>query len=102
MCSRLTNPRNFGVIFELHYHKLDFNVTPDSKVHGANMGPTGPSGPHVGHVNIANWVTLQLLAKQYRVSRDEDATAYNRLIFIVGIPAPTKTLFISEQVPWWV
>ena len=32
---------------------------PDSKVHGANMGPTlgqqDPGGPHVGHVNLAIW-----------------------------------------------
>ena len=33
---------------------------PDSKVHGAHMGPTwvwqDPGGPHVGHVNFAIWV----------------------------------------------
>ena len=33
---------------------------PDSKVHGANMGPIwgrqGPGGPHVGHMNFAIWV----------------------------------------------
>ena len=31
----------------------------DSKVHGANMGPTwgrqDPGGSHVGHVNLAIW-----------------------------------------------
>ena len=31
----------------------------DSKVHGANMGPTwgrqDPGGPHVGHMNLAIW-----------------------------------------------
>ena len=31
--------------------------TPDSKVHGVNMGPTGgrqdPGGPHVGPMNLA-------------------------------------------------
>ena len=35
---------------------------PDSKVHGANMGPTwgrqDPGGPHVGHMNLAIWETL--------------------------------------------
>ena len=34
---------------------------PDSKVHGAYMGPTwgrqDPGGPHVGHVNLVIWVT---------------------------------------------
>ena len=33
--------------------------TPDSKVHGANMGPIwgqqGPGGPHVGPMNFAIW-----------------------------------------------
>ena len=37
------------------------NVTNhDSRVYGANMGPTwvrqDPGGPHVGHVNLAIWV----------------------------------------------
>ena len=33
---------------------------PNSKVHGANVGPTwgrqDPGGPHVGHINFAIWV----------------------------------------------
>ena len=32
---------------------------PDSKVHGASMGPTwgrqDPGGPHFGHMNLAIW-----------------------------------------------
>ena len=35
---------------------------PDSKVHGANMGPIwgqqDPGGPHVGPLNFAIWVAL--------------------------------------------
>ena len=34
---------------------------PDSKVHGANMGPIwgrqDPGGPHVGHMNFPIWVS---------------------------------------------
>ena len=34
-------------------------MIPDSKVHGANMGPTwgreDPGGPHVGPMNFAVW-----------------------------------------------
>ena len=37
---------------------------PDSKVHGANMGPTwgrqDPGGSHVGHMNLAIWVVLKM------------------------------------------
>ena len=42
-----------------------YNYTyPDSKVHGANMGPTlvlsTPDGPHVGPMNFAIWVAMQI------------------------------------------
>ena len=37
----------------------DFSSHPDSKAHGANMGPIwgrqDPGGPHVGPMNIAIW-----------------------------------------------
>ena len=36
-------------------------ITPDSKVHGANMGPIwgqqDPGGPHVGPMSLAIWDT---------------------------------------------
>ena len=38
---------------------------PDSKVHGANMGPIWgrqyPGGPHVGAMNFAIWVAVELV-----------------------------------------
>ena len=38
------------------------DTTPDSKVHGANMGPIwgrqDPGGPHVGPMNFAIWDVL--------------------------------------------
>ena len=44
------------------HHAYNFVITesiPDSKVHGANMGPTwvllSPGGPHVGPMNLAIW-----------------------------------------------
>ena len=41
---------------------------PDSKDHGANMGPSwgrqDPGGPHVGHINFAVW-DLFILHNQY-------------------------------------
>ena len=50
-CSRLYVLRGNDAILK--------NSNPDSKVHGANMGPTwgrqDPGGPHVGHVNLAIW-----------------------------------------------
>ena len=42
--------------------KIDTHTFPDSKVHGANMGPIwgrqDPDGPHVGSMNFAIWVVL--------------------------------------------
>ena len=42
-----------------------YNDYPDSKVHGANMGPVwgrqDPDGPHVGPMNFAIWVYLYYL-----------------------------------------
>ena len=41
---------------------LNHYCVPDSKVHGANMGPIwgrqDPGGPHVGPMNIAIWGTM--------------------------------------------
>ena len=43
---------------------IDFGVIPDSKVHGANMGPIwgrqDPGGPHVGPMNFAIWDALRV------------------------------------------
>ena len=40
-------------------------ITPDSKVHGANMGPIwgrqDPGWPHVGPINLAIWDFLSVL-----------------------------------------
>ena len=48
----LATPTLMGLAQEYMYWN-----TPDSKVHGANMGPTwgrqDPGGPHVGHANLA-------------------------------------------------
>ena len=42
--------------YEVPWHAGDYNI-PDSKVPGANMGPTwalsAPDGPHVGPLNFA-------------------------------------------------
>ena len=41
-------------------------ASPDSKVYGANVGPTwgrqDPGGPHVGHMNFAIWATIHRMA----------------------------------------
>ena len=42
---------------------------PDSKIHGANMGPIwdwqGPGGPHVGPMNFAIWVMMTQFTDAY-------------------------------------
>ena len=48
--------------------------TPDSKVRGANMGPTwgrkDPGGPHVGHMNIAIWDHYLVHARSLNVLKN--------------------------------
>ena len=48
----------------------DWYDSPDSKVHGANMGPIwgrqDPGGPHVGHINFVIWVCF-LVYKLYEL-----------------------------------
>ena len=45
--------------------QIFIEIHPDSKVHGANMGPTwgrqDPGGPHVGPINFAIWASLNEL-----------------------------------------
>ena len=46
--------------FALH---IQYHGYPDSKVHGANIGPIwgpqDPSGPHIGPMNFAIWVQVE-------------------------------------------
>ena len=45
--------------------KASIRISPDSKVHGANMGPTwdlsAPDGPHVGPMNLAIRENISLI-----------------------------------------
>ena len=61
--------RILSVIGSIPYHwclhdwtKKTASNFPDSKAHGANMGPTwgrqDPGGPHVGPMNLAIWVVI--------------------------------------------
>ena len=58
---------------------------PDSKLHGANVGPIwggqDPGGPHVGPMNLIIWVTMitPLPASQLRGARPSAATVITAL-----------------------
>ena len=51
---------NYNISYLCRKAGRQLNVFPDSKVHGANMGPIwgrqDPGGPHVGPMNLAIWV----------------------------------------------
>ena len=51
-------------------HMVTRHGNPDSKVHGANMGPIwgrqDPGGPHVGSTNLAIWEALVARLKKRR------------------------------------
>ena len=50
------------MIQEVQKLPREYRIYPDSKFHGANMGPIwgrqDPGGPHVGPMNFAVWVSL--------------------------------------------
>ena len=69
----------WGYVHSTKRNRLD---TPDSKVHGANMGPTwvlsAPDGPHVGSMNLVirncltipvNWVIINFDTRLYPLLR---------------------------------
>ena len=47
------------------YNNTGASITPDNKVHGANMGPIwgrqDPGGPHVGPMNFVIWDNMFLM-----------------------------------------
>ena len=53
------------VVMQYITKQTTIQVFPDSKVHGANMGPIwdrqDPGGPHVGHINLAIWVGISYI-----------------------------------------
>ena len=53
-----------------------YQHSPDSSVHGANMGPiwvlSAPDGPHVGPMNLAIWVYISQIV-------------YELLIYILSV-----------------
>ena len=59
----LTIRRVWRLIVKSSYHVL--LVYPDSKIHGANMGPIwgrqDPGGPHVDPMNLAIWVAVKVV-----------------------------------------
>ena len=67
---------------------------PDSKVHGANMGPTwalaSPGGPHVGPMKLATWGTniqyldISVRTKLYVVSKRKDINEECKLTSHLG------------------
>ena len=80
-----THIRGFPVVKMIKLRLVDFKMmqisqcnVPDSKVHGANMGPTwvlsAPNGPHVGPMNlvIRGCSLVSVLWLYIPLSRDTD------------------------------
>ena len=64
------------------FSSMKMGVCPDSKVHGANMGPIwgrqDPGGTHVGPMNFAIWVVFKISLK-----------------FVPGIQIDFKSTFVQ-------
>ena len=77
-----------------------YHINPDSKVHGANMGPTwvllSPGGPHVGPMNLAIWEDICLLQIPSVNTDHKNIRSFDSLAYVVQIhqsgclvPAPS-------------
>ena len=67
---------------EEHSNPTGGNKSPDSKVHGANMGPIwgrqDTDGPHVGPTNFAIWEGFKMLNKIIPMSQGCKSMKNNR------------------------
>ena len=61
-----------------------FHIVPDSKVHGANMGPIWgrkePGGPHVGPINFAIWVRSIKQPNERQIQRFHNLIQCHKLV----------------------
>ena len=72
-CNFVLNTKLSWLGFETSWRLSGITVLddglPDSKVHGANMGPTwvlsSPGGPHVGPMNLAIWAIYLYVIRRY-------------------------------------
>ena len=73
---------------------------PDSKIHGANMGPTwvlsAPDGPHIGPINLVIWGSCYTSLGIAIIKR---WWSWDHLTFVLGIPMLGKRSYIKTS-PW--
>ena len=80
-----------------------YQYYPDSKVHGANMGPIwgrqDPGGSHVGPMNFAIWVGHQLSAVILKLH-----WWHKEVVFMQSIRCSThETIFeMADEITWYV
>ena len=84
------------------YHSGQIMSVPDSKVHGAYMGPTwgrqDPGGSHVGPMNLAIWGIIAVDALDPSVART--STAINLTVLDLCIPL-CDTKVVSYNFSMW-
>ena len=88
--------QHFHACFKMTYWWTSLIIAtniPDSKVHGANMGPIwgrqGPSEPHVGPMNLAIWDVISIWYLSTLTIRD--------IITLWCIAAPRQILISRRQ-----
>ena len=85
---------NRGVCRYTSQRQTLYHAIPDSKVHGANMGPTwgrqDPGGPHVVPMNLAIWDVLQEYWESFFINFDLTKRIVNEIDVIIDISAWTS------------
>ena len=77
------------IILQINNPRVNEGANPDSKVHGANMGPTWalsvPDGPHVGPMNLAIWEVFINGCSNVYIFRIQVNTSWYTLLYATWV-----------------
>ena len=97
---------NCGLVMP-YYKEYPHQICPDSKVHGANMGPIwgrkDPGGPHVGPINFAIWMVQVMACCWLRINGywcvllKTIYFIFTNISFLISQPHPTGWHLVSKH-----
>ena len=99
------NQISFKIICKSQFDNIPslVQIIPDSKFHGASMGPVwgrqDPGGPHVGPMNIAIWDGLTQIRRQAFIWTN-NGLVYWRIYVLLGPNGLNTDTYENWELPW--
>ena len=94
----MTNHRVSHNIITIHFHLFIVTHFPDSKIHGANMGPIwgrkDPGGPHVAPMNLVIWFGNSLNQLIQLIIISINPSINHSIIHVVSFPHSVNRVII--------